>query len=130
MMMTISALCREYTDLTVKQIGLLERMSVVFPFLADLAHGQLKAYVLAKAKGRLLILAQERPHTVYMNTKPTECGRLQPALEEPLVQDTLRTGLPGRGKREWTYGSLIDMYTFAIHDGTQEIGRASCRERV
>ena len=125
MMMTISALCREYTDLTVKQIGLLERMSVVFPFLADLAHGQLKAYVPAKAKGRLLILAQERPHTVYMNTRPTECGQLQPALEEPLVQDTLRTGLPGRGKREWTYGSLIDMYTFAIHDGTQVIGVVS-----
>ena len=121
-MMTISARCRMNTNLTERQIGILERMSAVFPFLADLAHGQLKVYVPAKEKSRLLILAQERPHTVYMTTRSTECGRLQPALEEPLVQDTLATGLPGRGKREWSYGSLIDMYTYAIHDGTTVIG--------
>ena len=60
-------LYHRHTDLTVTQISLLERMRVVFPFLADLAHGQLKVYVPAREKGRLLIIAQERPHTVYMS---------------------------------------------------------------
>lgn len=115
-------LYHRHTDLTVTQISLLERMRVVFPFLADLAHGQLKVYVPAREKGRLLIIAQERPHTVYMSRQKLDLGRLQPAIEEPLVRQTLQTGMPGHGKREWTYGSLIDMYTYAIHDGAKVIG--------
>ncbi|WP_415945696.1 sensor histidine kinase [Selenomonas montiformis] len=115
-------LYHRHTDLTVTQISLLERMRVVFPFLADLAHGQLKVYVPAREKGRLLIIAQERPHTVYMSRQKSDIGRLQPAIEEPLVRQTLQTGMPGHGKREWTYGSLIDMYTYAIHDGAKVIG--------
>ena len=34
--MDMAELCRQQTNLTVKQIGLLERMKIVFPFLADL----------------------------------------------------------------------------------------------
>ncbi|MBE6073750.1 MAG: histidine kinase [Selenomonas ruminantium] len=120
--MNMAELCRQYTDLSTREIGRLECMRTVFPFLADLAHGQLKVYVPAKVPGKLVIIAQERPHTIYMSKRDLEYGRLQPAIEEPLVQDTLATGMPGKGKREWTYGSLIDMYTYAIHDGTKVIG--------
>ena len=37
----ITRLCREQTRLTMLQISLLSRMAIVFPFLADLAHGEL-----------------------------------------------------------------------------------------
>ena len=41
----ITRLCRAQTRLTMLQISLLARMAIVFPFLADLAHGELKVYV-------------------------------------------------------------------------------------
>lgn len=123
--MTIAELCREQTLLNARQIGIWERIKIVFPFLADLVHGRLSAYIPAKKSGYLLIAAEVRPHTVYMLKQESHWGKLQLALEEPLVQDTLRTGQPGRGKREWTYGSFIDMYTYAIHDGNDIIGVVS-----
>ena len=41
--MTIAELCREQTLLNARQIGIWERIKVVFPFLADLVHGRLSA---------------------------------------------------------------------------------------
>lgn len=123
--MDMAELCRQQTNLTVKQIGLLERMKIVFPFLADLVHGQLTVYVPAAKTGSFVIIAQERPRTIYMSKRESDYGKLQPAIEEPLVQDTMTTGMPGKGKREWTYGSLIDMYTYAIRDGNRVIGVVS-----
>ena len=120
--MDIAEFCRQKTGLATRQISLLERMQTVFPFLADLVHGQLKVYVPSGVPGKLAVIAQERPRTIYMTKHESDCGRLIPALEEPLVRETMATGLPGKGKREWTYGSLIDMYTYAIHDGMQVIG--------
>lgn len=118
----ITRLCREKTNLTMFQISLLSRMAIVFPFLADLAHGELKVYVRTKQMDSFLIAAQQRPHTVYLPGKPDEAGRVVRCLEEPLIQETFQTGKPARGKREWNYGSMIDMYTFAIHDGDKVIG--------
>ena len=67
--MNMAELCRQYTDLSTRKIGRLECMRTVFPFLADLAHGQLKVYVPAKVAGKLVIIAQERPHTIYMSKR-------------------------------------------------------------
>ena len=108
--------------LSVMQISLLMRMSVVFPFVADLAHGELKVYVRARQQDSFLLIAQERPHTIYMPGKPEGVGRIVRCIEEPMVEDTFRTGRPGRGKREWNYGSMVDMFTFGIHDGDKVIG--------
>ena len=119
---SITRLCREKTNLTMFQISLLSRMSIVFPFLADLAHGELKVYVRAKTPDSFLIAAQQRPHTVYLPGKPDEAGNVVRCIEEPLIKETFQTGKPGRGKREWNYGSMVDMYTFAIHDGDKVIG--------
>lgn len=108
------------TNLTARQMSLLHHIRKVFPFLADLAHGQLKAYVQSRDKMQFFIIAQERPHTVYM-PGGQEGRKIVPVIEEPLVQDTFLTGQPGRGKREWNYGSMVDMYTFGIHDGQKVI---------
>lgn len=117
-MENMAELCRRYTALTEKEIAILERIGAVFPFLADLVHGQLKAYVQAKDGQHFVIVAQEAPHTVYMPVHHSQVGKLQLALEEPLVRDTFRRGMPTQGKREWTYGSMIDMYTLPLmHQG-------------
>lgn len=118
----ITRLCRAQTRLTMLQISLLARMAVVFPFLADLAHGELKVYVRTRDPESFLIVAQQRPHTVYLPGKKSAVGRLVRCLEEPLIEETFQTGKPARGKREWNYGSMIDMFTFGIHDGDKVIG--------
>ncbi len=71
----ITRLCREQTRLTMLQISLLSRMAIVFPFLADLAHGELKVYVRTKDPESFLIVAQQRPHTVYLPGKDSAVGR-------------------------------------------------------
>ena len=118
----ITRLCRAQTRLTMLQISLLARMAIVFPFLADLAHGELKVYVKAKAPEYFLVIAQQRPHTVYLPGKDSAVGKLVRCIEEPLIKETFQTGKPARGKREWNYGSMIDMFTFGIHDGDKVIG--------
>ncbi|WP_462394069.1 histidine kinase N-terminal domain-containing protein [Mitsuokella multacida] len=118
----ITRLCRAQTRLTMLQISLLARMAIVFPFLADLAHGELKVYVKAKDPEYFLVIAQQRPHTVYLPGKDSAVGKLVRCIEEPLIKETFQTGKPARGKREWNYGSMIDMFTFGIHDGDKVIG--------
>ena len=118
----ITRLCRAQTRLTMLQISLLARMAIVFPFLADLAHGELKVYVKAKDPEYFLVIAQQRPHTVYLPGKESAVGKLVRCIEEPLIKETFQTGKPARGKREWNYGSMIDMFTFGIHDGDKVIG--------
>lgn len=120
-MKDLASLCRGFTDLTEVQISLLVRMSVVFPFIADLAHGQLQLYVRPREANRLLVAAQVQPHTVYSIGVTDETGLLRQSLEEPLVVDTFRDGQRRQGKREWNYGAMVDMYTFAIHDGPHVI---------
>lgn len=123
--MKIAELCRKYTELNMTQIAILDRMSVVFPFVADLAHGQLKVYVRTKEIRKLMIVAQNRPHTVYMTPHPSRVGKVRQAIEEPLIQGTLTDGQPKAGKRERNFGSFVDMYTYAIHDGTKVIAAIS-----
>lgn len=118
----ITRLCREQTRLTMLQISLLSRMAIVFPFLADLAHGELKVYVRTKDPESFLIVAQQRPHTVYLPGKDSAVGCRVRSIEEPLIKETFQTGKPARGKREWNYGSMVDMFTFGIHDGDKVIG--------
>ena len=118
----ITRLCRAQTRLTMLQISLLARMAIVFPFLADLAHGELKVYVKTKDPESFLIIAQQRPHTVYLPGKDSAVGKSVRCIEEPLIEETFQTGKPARGKREWNYGSMIDMFTFGIHDGDKVIG--------
>ena len=120
-MKDLASLCREYTSLSEMQISLLVRMHVVFPFVADLAHGQLKLYVKPQEENRLLLAAQVQPHTVYSIGVTDVTGLMMQSLEEPLVVDTFRDGQRRRGKREWNYGAMIDMYTCAIHEGPQVI---------
>ena len=121
----LASLCRENTSLTEMQINLLVRMSAAFSFISDLVYGQLFLFVKTREAGRLLVAAQRHPHTIYMTGVPDETGHMIHAQEEPLVRETFHDGQPRRGKREWNYGAMIDMYTFGIHDGSRVIAVVS-----
>lgn len=111
----LAAICRRETSLSEMQVSLLVRISAVFPFVADLVHGKLSLYL---RSGRDFVIAAEvMPHTVYMPKKKSALGVHIAAQEEPLVSAVFRNGTRQTGKREWTYGAMIDMYAFGIHDG-------------
>ena len=86
--------CRKYTNLTAMQVELLKRVSVSFPFAADLAHAQLKLYVQTAAADQFLLLAQEQPHTVFIQGDAAPEGSLISCQEEPLIAYTFKNGKP------------------------------------
>ena len=117
--------CRKYSTLTAMQGEILKHISICFPFIADLTHAHVSVYVKARQTGYFMVLAHEKPHTVFSPEVFSAAGSIVPVLEEPLVEYTMRTGKPIHGKREWTWGSSLEMHTFAIHDGMEPIGVVS-----
>ena len=117
--------CRKFSMLTAMQCELLKHIGVCFPFVSDLTHAHVSVYVKAKQKGHFFVLAHERPHTVFCPEEFSLAGSTVPMVEEPLVDYTMRTGKPMHGKREWSLGANLDMYTFAIHDGMESIAVVS-----
>ena len=109
------------------QCELLKRISVCLPFIADLAHAQVSLLAAARQPaGRFVVLAHEKPHTVFHPAEFAAPGTLVAQVEEPLAARTLHTGKPLKGKREWELGNTsLDMYTFAIHDGAEVIAVVS-----
>ena len=117
----LAAYCRKYTGLTAMQCELLKRIQVCLPFIADLAQAHVSLYVRTKQPEQFLVVDHEKPHTIFYSAKLSDAGTFSAAAEEPLVEYTMRTEKPMRGKREWTWGSSLDMQTFAIHDGNTPI---------
>jgi two-component sensor histidine kinase len=121
----IGKYCQEYTDLSAMQYGILKRVSKCLSFVSDLAQAQIGLYVQTKQAGRLLVLADVKPHTVVASVPLQAAGTLTAALEEPLVIYTFQNGEGVKGKREWTFGNTIDMWTFPIKDGQRTIAVVS-----
>ena len=118
----IMSICRTHTSLTAMQQELLKRTLVVFPFLADLAHARVRMYLLRRDKKSFVIAAEAWPHTVYLTPEPPCIGAVVPAMEEPLICRVLQTGRFAQGKREWNYGSMIDMMAQPLFDGAAPVG--------
>ena len=121
----IMSLCREHTALTAMQQELLKRMLVVFPFLADLAHARVRLYLLRRDGKSFVIAEEDWPHTVYLTPDAMEeevVGSVVRTMEEPLLCRAMQTGKFSQGKREWNYGSMIDMMAEPVFDGTALLG--------
>ncbi len=118
----IRALCMAHTDLSMREVAILANMAAAFPFLSDLTHGELRVYVRAREEGQLLLAAHHYPHTFYMANNDGRVGSLVSALEEPVVSDVFKAGRRARGKREWRYGAMLDMFVYPIHEGDTVIG--------
>ncbi len=124
-MKSLAEYCRSYTNLTAMQCELLKRMSVCFPFVADLTHAHVVVYAAAAEQGKFIVLSHDKPHTIFSPVELAAPGTMVSMIEEPLISYTLRTGKPVHGKREWTLGSSLDMHTFAIHDNGSVIAVVS-----
>lgn len=118
----IMSICREHTTLTAMQQELLKRMLVVFPFLADLAHARVRLYLLRSDKKSFVVAAEHWPHTVYLTPDAPTVGEVVRTIEEPLLCRAMQTGRFSQGKREWNYGSMIDMMAEPVYDGNTILG--------
>ena len=115
-------LARAHTTLTAVQQEFFKRLLVLFPFLADLAHARVRLYLQTKDRKAFVIAAQEWPRTVYLPPDGTAEGRVIRAREEPVLCHAGESRHFIRGKREWNYGSMIDMMVQPLVDGTGLLG--------
>ena len=92
-METLAEYCRTYTKLTAMQCELLKRMSICFPFAADLTHAHVSVYAMASEPGHFVVLSHDKPHTIF---SPAE---LAEARAEKLAPHEVRKLRDGSGAR-------------------------------
>lgn len=113
----VGDICRKTTDLSAAQTESLEEITAALQIVADLAHAQVTLYARAKEPGFLVIVAQAKPHTSFIQYKPNLLGTTVSTAEEPLVWRTIATGEQIRGQREWALGmEVLAMLTFPVPD--------------
>lgn len=117
----VADLCRKITALESNQISILESKCAFLQLASDLAHAQATVYTKARSDQFLVIVAQARPNTTYIKSKPSLLGATVQASEEPLVWRTIMTGAAIAGQREWALGLVAEMQTLPIHDDQGQI---------
>lgn len=127
-MTQLADICRRMTSLSGRQIEELRSFSVGFQLMADLAHAHLTVYAKSKERSKLIIVAQNSPNTCFSQYKPNALGTKLKAAEEPVIARTIQTGEAIKGRREWTIGVMLNMYTFAIRDEVGGIIACVCFE--
>lgn len=120
-------ICTKNTRLSKAQIEYLDKLSLLFPFIADISYSQVTMYVRDRVKS-LMIVAQAKPHTSFFQYKPNSIGSTAKGSEEPLIWRTFRSAKHIQGKREWAVGLLLDMYTFPLYDPNGEMVAVICFE--
>jgi two-component sensor histidine kinase/PAS domain-containing protein len=115
-------ICRKSTGLNTEQIEQLEQMTALIGMAADLAHAQITVYARTQSEHFLVIVAQVRPNTSFIEYRPHLLGTTVRVTEEPLVWRTLTRGESISGQREWEIGmDVLEMTTHAIHDRTGDV---------
>lgn len=112
----VGEICRSQLRLAPAQIAVLDRMSAALELASDLAHSQITLYVKGREEGSVVIVAQARPHTTFVQHRANLLGSPMRASEEPLLWRTLTGGQPISGQREWALGMLMQMQTYPICD--------------
>jgi len=113
----VGDVCRKITPLQPSQIEILDAISEILEFAADIAHSQVTLYTPAQQENLLVIVAQAKPNTSFVYHKISLLGTTVNSAEEPLVWRTLLSGEHISGQREWALGmDALEMQTFALRD--------------
>ncbi len=122
-------ICRKITALTSNQTQIIDNATNVLGLAADLAHAQVTLYAPARNENFLVLVAQVKPNTSYIEVKPNILGTTVQASEEPLVWRTLVSGVTIAGQREWALGmEALEMQVFPIKDASGVIIAAASFE--
>lgn len=120
-MSVVGDICRKITTLQSMQIELLENITANIGLMADLAHAQVTVYAKASDNNFVVILSQVKPHTSFIQRKPSLLGSTVHIAEEPLVARTFVSGQSICGQREWALGMWMEMRTYPIFDNDDDI---------
>ena len=88
----IEKLCKEYTDLTDEEIGIIKGMSAVLQPLANLEDADIFVDCPA-ADGDAIVVAEAKPQSVPSSYKKTVVGLLAKPENEPAVARTFKLGV-------------------------------------
>ncbi|MDR3566061.1 MAG: histidine kinase N-terminal domain-containing protein [Negativicutes bacterium] len=118
----VADVCRKITVLTPAQVETLDFSASIVQMVADLAHAQVTIYARAREENFLVIVAQAKPNTSFIQYKPNLLGATVNAAEEPLIWRTITAGENITGQREWALGmEALSMQTFPLYDAQQEV---------
>ena len=88
----IEALCKQYTDLTEEEIGIIKGMSMVLQPLANLEDADIFVDCPA-SEGDAIVVAEAKPQSVPSSYKKTVVGLLAKPENEPAVARTFKLGV-------------------------------------
>lgn len=114
-------ICRKITVLQPPQIELLDHITSNLGIIADLAHAQVTLYAKARDDNFVVIVAQVKPHTSFIQRKPSLLGSTVHVSEEPLIVRTFQCGEAICGQREWALGMWMEMCTYPLYDDAGNI---------
>lgn len=114
-------ICRKITTLAPAQIAVLDHVCAVLELASDVAHAQVSVYAKVRQSNFLVLVAQAKPNTSFIQRKPNLLGSTVSAKEEPLIWRTVCHGQPIIGQREWALGMWLEMRTFPITDASGHV---------
>ncbi len=120
-MVVAGDICRKITPLAPAQIAVLDSISSIVGLASDLAHAQVTVYAHTCTEKSLVIIAQVKPNTSFVQQKPNILGTIVSAAEEPLIWRTITTEVPIRGQREWALGMWMEMQIYPIRDASGNV---------
>ncbi|BBB92304.1 MAG TPA: histidine kinase N-terminal domain-containing protein [Methylomusa anaerophila] len=125
----VADLCRKISTLNPNEIETLENVLTVLGLAADLAHAQATLYAPALSENFMVIVAQLKPNTSYIQFRTNLLGSAVESGEEPLVWRTLISGEPIAGQREFELGGdVVEMRVFPIRDSSGQVVAATSFE--
>ncbi|EGO64278.1 sensor histidine kinase [Acetonema longum] len=115
-------ICRKTTSLSLSQIEKLQVVESILELASDIAYAQITIYAKSDVDHYLVIIAQAKPNTGFIQYRPNLLGTTVYASEEPLVWRTFESGENISGQREWALGmDALEMRTYPICDDTGTI---------
>lgn len=118
----IAEVCENLTLLEDQQVQELEKISAFLDFAADLAHAHAMLYVRSQMDRSMILVAQAKPNTNYVEHRESIIGTVFHAIEEPIIWRTFGSGRSISGLREWELGmDVLQMRTYPLLDRKGQI---------
>lgn len=120
-MVVAGDICRKMTALAPAQIAVLDNSCSIIGLASDLAHAQVTVYAKSCSENYVVIVAQAKPNTSYVQQKSNLVGSTFYSGEEPLIWRTITTGEVIRGQREWALGMWMEMQVYPVRDASGNV---------
>jgi len=120
-MVVAGDVCRKMTALAPAQIAVLDNYCSILGLASDLSHAQVTVYVKGCTENSLVIVAQVKPNTSFVQQKSNLLGTTVHAPEEPLVWRTITREEVMHGQREWAIGMWMEMQVYPVRDASGNV---------